>query len=102
MSDIDRGIGRTSKQIMTAPQGAFYICGNRLERDYAQRLATNLGRHDLKFETLSFFEHGRWRGQRKSLVMDHAAYNFMNNRQREGMMACIIYLKIHQIPVECY
>jgi len=97
MDTGDRGTGRTTKQIKEAPQGAIFICPPDAF-DYTRRLVHDLGRTDLRIERPSFFD-GRWHGLRLPIVVDHAAPEYMTNRERDGWGACAGYLRVHNISV---
>lgn len=70
----ERGTGRTSRQMIEAPEGAFFVwCNGRTE--YALSLAARLGRHDLKILSVDNWELAN-RGTHLSLIFDHAHYMY--------------------------
>ena len=80
---IDRGTGRTTKQLASAPQGAVYIwCNSHLH--YPKTLARELGRGDLRIERPSWLDHPTACDTRiLGLVVDHAAC--LTERQRHSL-----------------
>lgn len=67
----ERGSGRTTQQMLDAPQGAIYVwCNGELR--YPRELAKSLGRKDLLIHSRSCFRDGRLRGIRKPIILDHA------------------------------
>jgi hypothetical protein len=71
--DQDRGTGRTTRQMQTAPQDAAFVWHDgRL--DYPRDLAKALGRPDLIILSPSDFDAGRQRGKVfTGVVIDHWA-----------------------------
>jgi hypothetical protein len=81
--DVDSGIGRTSKQIREAPIGALYIWPNKDcgSLSYVGRLATYLGRTDLRVRPVDHLAVSQWwRGYAVGIVIDHAALELMGSR----------------------
>ena len=74
MSDPNRGTGRTTRQILAAPQdGVLVVPGARV---YYRNLARFLGRSDLRIESKDFVTDGRYRGLLRGLViLDHAIFD---------------------------
>ena len=71
-TDLERGTGRTSRQLQAAPPGAVFVwCNDRLA--YVRDLARARGREDLKIVGLSALDDERLRGGRGQIVVDHAA-----------------------------
>lgn len=70
----DRGTGRTTKQILAAPQGAVFVWTNAY-LSYPKHLAFSLGRQDLLIVPPLWLEHpGGYIGRKLTgLVLDHAA-----------------------------
>ncbi len=70
--DQIRGSGRTSRQMVSAPNGAVFICLTPcFAKSYASDLAHHLGRVDLKLVgPCAALE--AWRGTDRAIVVDHA------------------------------
>lgn len=70
MGDRDRGIGRTTKQMLAAPTHSIFVwCNDRL--DYPKRLARKIGRLDLQIVSPQWLD-GRWNGlMLTGIVIDH-------------------------------
>ncbi len=68
-----RGEGATTKQMMDAPQGAFYLwCNDNMA--YPRNLAHSLQRDDLRVMPLSWLRYENLAMSRHiPLVVDHAA-----------------------------
>jgi len=82
--DGDRGTGRTTAQIRSAPHGAIFVCCHSAAKDYTRRLAKDLGRDDLTIVEPSWLDHG-WMGKVISgLVVDHACQ--LNENLRCGLL----------------
>jgi hypothetical protein len=87
MPDQDRGTGRTTRQMQTAPQGAAFVwsCGML---GYPKALARHLGRADLSILPASDFEGGQQRGRTFSaVVVDHAVGDLTDEQWREIIYA---------------
>lgn len=93
---LDRGVGTTTRQIKEAPEGAIYVCC-RDDIRHIKDLARALGRSDLTFVGPSFFGDNRWRGNRKPLIVDHAAWDFFTDREFQSYYACHDYLTTFNI-----
>lgn len=67
----DRGTGRTTKQMKSAPLNAIYVwCNGNLY--YPKKLANSIGRNDLSIVSPIDIDH-RLRGRRNvNIVIDHA------------------------------
>lgn len=68
----DRGSGRTTEQMLAAPNGSWYVwCNNRL--DYPRLLAANLRRNDLHIVSPGYFhDESCLQGSSRYIVVDHA------------------------------
>lgn len=66
-----RGTGRTTKQIITAPKNAIYLCKNSIETKMYKKIALENNREDLTFMYCRYFEE-RIKGLKKFIVKDHA------------------------------
>lgn len=65
-----RGSGRTTRVMLAAPKGAYYVwCNDNIL--YPRLLARHLGRDDLVIVPQSFIR--MMRGMRAECVVDHAA-----------------------------
>lgn len=82
----ERGTGRTSAQITSAPDGAFFICSGQI--GYTRRLAKGLRRKDLQIVSVDWLET-RWRGITGSVVLDHAL------KLTERQIAILDRIKMH-------
>jgi hypothetical protein len=79
VTDLDRGTGRTSRQLQAAPQGAVFVwCNDHL--GYVRGLVRASGRQDLTIVGLSALDDDRLRGRKYQVVVDHAAR--LSHRQR--------------------
>ena len=96
MADLDaieRGSGRTTRQMQDAPGGALFVwCNAHLS--YPTRLVRVLGRDDLRVVCPYWLELEDWQGCRYSVVVDHAAD--LTPRQRDAVSqidqwAAIVY-----------
>lgn len=73
MDDVDRGTGRTSRQMLEAPELSVFIwCNDQLH--YPTRLARRLGRFDLLILGLNTLgtNHHRLYGIQRPIIVDHA------------------------------
>lgn len=67
----DRRSGRTTRQMLEAPKGAYYVWPHKAT-SYAKQLAEHLGRKDLTIVHPAFFGYkGRGKGMRVKIVIDH-------------------------------
>lgn len=66
---MNRQTGRTTEQIVKAPQGAVFVCMG--PSDYTKRLADSLGRKDLRIITQNSLPEAII-GIDRPLVVDHA------------------------------
>jgi len=72
MMDGYRGTGRTTRQMVAAQKEAIYIWANN-QLAYPARLASAIGRNDLRIVSPEWITEGRFRGLELSgLVLDHA------------------------------
>lgn len=70
---MSKGSGKTTKQMLEAPQSAIYIWVKNSPLEYAQRLARHLGREDLKITPYWRLEQlDCIRGFNGAIVIDHA------------------------------
>ena len=70
---MSRRSGRTTLAIWNAPLGAIYICCNACSRDHARRIAQEIGRDDIQFESIGWIENDKWRGVKaEKIIIDHA------------------------------
>ena len=85
MQNTERGSGRTTAQMTSAPFQALYIWPVFGSLWYARRLAKDLGRTDLQITSLEDVEHlvGR---RFRNVVIDHAAWEWpWTERQRASI-----------------
>lgn len=69
----DRQTGRTSRQIIEAPECAVFVCAENSVY-YAKQLAAALGRPDIRCViTSALTRHGYLNGLDAFIVVDHAA-----------------------------
>jgi hypothetical protein len=80
----DRGTGRTTKQMLDAPRGAFFVCPTTAAREYTRHLAHHLGRLDLNPIVPEELEY-RIRGTGRAVIVDHACR--LTERQHEMIRA---------------
>jgi hypothetical protein len=79
--------GRTTRQMVEAPEGAFFVWVNH-QLGYPQHLAYHLGRRDLKVVSPGWVDGVRQQGMhRESVVVDHACELSMAQEQYLGRMA---------------
>ena len=72
--DPNRGTGRTTRQMLAAPQGAVFVSAHVGTVSYDKALALKHGRSDLKIVPPVWLTGGRWVGLRfTGIVVDHAA-----------------------------
>jgi hypothetical protein len=86
----ERGSGRTTEQLKAAARGAIYVVPKGAI-PYTRNLALHLRRDDIRLFSPEIFESARGiRGQREwdLLVLDHAAWDHMTNRQRDTYDLC--------------
>lgn len=88
-----RQSGRTSRQMVAAPPGAFFIwCNSKLH--YPEALAHHLGRRDLQIRGLGWLQwHNLTSRNISGVVLDHAA-----DPGEEGHEACQFLVR-RNIPV---
>ncbi len=86
-----RGSGRTTKQILEAPRGAFYVWVNH-HLDYPKQLARKLCRDDLRIVSPSFLDGDQWYGWRRPLRLDHAC----SLTERQAIVADLIHSRSKQ------
>lgn len=74
MAKSGRGTGRTTRQMLDAPNGAIYIwCnGDIAKNGYPDALKKFLKRDDLVLYSIQFLENRGWRGLSTTIVVDHA------------------------------
>lgn len=81
MNDSNRGTGRTTDAMKSAPIRAVYVWGNAA-LDYPRALARTLGRTDLEIVSPSWLTDDRWRGRELSgIILDHHALDVLNKEQ---------------------
>jgi len=69
-----RGTGRTTKQMLDAPQGAVFISAHAGSTSYDWGLAQESGRTDLRVVAPTWLTNQSWRGLSfTGIVVDHAA-----------------------------
>ena len=72
MIDIERGTGRTKRQMQDAPTGAFFVWCNDVF-GYPRLLAREIGRRDLRI--ISPSQIRQLRGMHgTAVIVDHAAH----------------------------
>jgi hypothetical protein len=75
-----RRTGRTTKLIQDAPMYSIFIwCSADL--NIPKKMARELGREDLRVESLSFIRPGSLRGLEQPITLDHHAYDVMEPYQ---------------------
>lgn len=67
-----RQSGRTSRQLERAPRYAVFVWSVLASRDYAVKLASSIGRDDIMIVGPDWLISGRWRGDMRPVVLDHA------------------------------
>jgi hypothetical protein len=71
--DPDRGTGRTTRQMVAAPQGAVFISA-RFAAGHDKQLALKHGRSDLVVVARHWLTERRWEGRLfTGIVVDHDA-----------------------------
>ncbi len=71
---LSRGCGKTLRQMVASPKGAYFICCNDQAVWYTKDLARYLGRDDLIIVGLSYLQDKNFRGRGPvTIVVDHAA-----------------------------
>jgi hypothetical protein len=78
--DSFRGTGRTTKQILAAPENAVYVWPVSGSMYYIKYLVLDLGRADLKIVSLEHFCTNYHRGLRAPVVVDHACWQHASDR----------------------
>lgn len=79
----DRGTGRTTRQILAAPQRSFYVCPNSRARSYTRSLAAHLGRSDLWMVDPDWLDRGACRGLFSDQVtIDHSVELTVRQKQQ--------------------
>ena len=89
----ERQTGRSTEQMRAAPRDAIYIWPTSRSLTYAKNLARNLGRFDLRIETPDFIDRQAWRVLRVPVILDHAAWAFMSDRQKTHCIEMDDYLE---------
>lgn len=90
--DPYRGTGRTTLQMLNAPQGAVFISCHHGVLGHDKRLAIKHGRPDLKVFDSSWITSGRWHGQLfTGIVIDHAAR--LTTTEREQLKHAITRIR---------
>ena len=83
MLSTERGSGRTTRQMKSAPIGSVFVwCNDHI--DWPKKLASSIQRSDLKIHRLSVLDHGAetLRGfEFSGFVIDHAAV--LSDKQSE-------------------
>ena len=70
--DPNRCTGRTTRQMLAAPQGAVFVSAHAGSVSYDKALALKHGRSDLKIVTPDWLTGGRWVGlELTGIVFDH-------------------------------
>ena len=93
----DRQTGRSTRQLLAAPSGAYYVVPSLSARAYYRDLAHRFGRQDLQLVTPSFFDRD-WRASILPVVVDHAAHDLMTPEQRSNYLACCADRRRHGVP----
>lgn len=94
----ERGSGRTTRQLLAAPQGAYFVCPNRNEAlYYTARLADHLGRRDIVLCDPDWISSpNRWYGKTFSaVILDHAVQ--LNSRQDHWLPE--LYARVRPLPL---
>lgn len=80
-----RQSGRTTKQMIEAPRGAFFVWpGENL--GYPRALAAEVDRDDLQIVGPSWLRHRVAAAVDCGLVVDHAAWSFLNAREKQTIL----------------
>ena len=67
----NRGTGKTTQQLNSAPHGAVFVwCNGQI--GYPQQLARSLGRTDIQVKPKSWLDSNECMGVRAPVVYDHA------------------------------
>ena len=74
MTTTPRQNGKTTRQIVEAPQNALYVCIHGPAVHYTGRLARHLGRFDLKLVSIDQVNEACVSG-RRAIIIDHACYD---------------------------
>jgi hypothetical protein len=92
---FDANTGRTTRQMMSAPEGAVFVWRNS-DLSYVRRLARAIERHDLKIVGPSYLSGFCWRGSNVSaVVIDHSAV--LEPRQIESLAVLQGIIKLDQV-----
>lgn len=85
IGDLDRRIGRTTRQLMALPDGSVFVAGFARHARYCLDLLHSLGRAPDAVRVISLAEIDRLRGLPRSTVLDidHGAFRFMTPQQRD-------------------
>lgn len=81
-----RQSGRTTEQLLSAPQGAIYVWPHHHSLFYPKALAVHVGRADLVFCPAAWLEHAdNFVGRRSPVVIDHAAWELIGSAALQGV-----------------
>lgn len=70
---MNRGTGRSTRQLESLPQDAVYICPNHSTIRYYRGLCGRLGRNDIELVSPQWLTSDKWRGRVFSdIQLDHA------------------------------
>jgi hypothetical protein len=75
-----RGTGRTTKQLMNAPENSVFVWCND-DISYPLRLARNMCRDDIEVKPLCWFKENNICGRRMQICFDHAV--ILTHKQEE-------------------
>lgn len=71
MNVEDRGTGRTTRLINSAPQNAIFVCHTERMALYARRLCHTLNRTDVTCVSIAWLKSHGYRGMQNPVVLDH-------------------------------
>lgn len=78
----DRGTGRTTKQIMSPPDGAIFVVSNTSVKSHVRHLLRLNGRHPECLKVLTLDNFDKIQPRRGTVIdVDHDAQDRMNTRQ---------------------
>lgn len=94
MIGTDRGTGRTTEQMQSAPLNAVFVwCNGDLA--YPKMIADKIDRRDLKIVSPMWLRDNRWRGLRcGGIIVDHAEN--LSIAEYESLYEARIYFAAHQ------
>lgn len=90
---MNRQSGRTTRQIITAPEGAVFVWCNS-NTDYPMRIAHRLERTDIKVVSLQWLLNRRFvSADRRQVILDHAVVEQAGGKTAEVIEECNAVMK---------